>query len=433
MKGLLFTYALTYGGAVVSLFNPFYGLLIYVCFAIMRPETMWQWSVPSGGNYSRVVAIALLVGWAINGFGNWNFGRCRSIVLCLIGFISWMGLATTTAAFPADAWVRVEALLKVVLPFLVGMSTIHSLKQLNMLTWTILASEGFVAYRLNVDYYGGVFNLTDNQLRFADLDNNGVAITMVATAGMAFFCGLRESVWWRRALAFGIGAIVTHVVLFSNSRGGMLALVVSAAASFLLIRKQPSHYLYFLLALLIGLRLAGPPVIERFSTIFAAAEDRDSSAEGRLGLSATMLRIMNEYPLTGIGPGNFILLSDRYGWTAGKDGHTTWLQVGAENGVPGMLFLMGFYLLTIKQSWRLIRPKLRAPAELADFGRMTIASLIGFMISAQFVTVYGVELPYYVVLLGASAVKLADLERYGAHDVDTETHFTAMTSAGWNP
>ena len=39
MKGLLFTYALTYGGAVVSLFNPFYGLLIYVCFAIMRPET----------------------------------------------------------------------------------------------------------------------------------------------------------------------------------------------------------------------------------------------------------------------------------------------------------------------------------------------------------------------------------------------------------
>ena len=28
MKGLLFTFALTYGGAVISLFNPFYGLLI---------------------------------------------------------------------------------------------------------------------------------------------------------------------------------------------------------------------------------------------------------------------------------------------------------------------------------------------------------------------------------------------------------------------
>src|SRR6476660_2781278 len=150
MKGLLFTYALTYGGAVISLFNPFYGLLIYVCFAIMRPESMWQWSVPSGGNYSRIVAIALLIGWAINGFGNWNFGRSRAIVLCLIGFLSWMGVAAITAAFPEAAWPRVEAIAKVVLPFLVGMTTIRSLKQLNLLTWTILASEGYIAYRLNM-------------------------------------------------------------------------------------------------------------------------------------------------------------------------------------------------------------------------------------------------------------------------------------------
>ncbi len=38
MKGLLFTYALTYGGCLVTLFRPFYGLLIYVCFAIVKPD-----------------------------------------------------------------------------------------------------------------------------------------------------------------------------------------------------------------------------------------------------------------------------------------------------------------------------------------------------------------------------------------------------------
>ena len=46
MKGLLFTYLLTYGGAVVSLFRPFHGLLIYICFAIIKPEALWYWSVP---------------------------------------------------------------------------------------------------------------------------------------------------------------------------------------------------------------------------------------------------------------------------------------------------------------------------------------------------------------------------------------------------
>ena len=41
MKGLIFTYAMTYGGALASLFDPFVGLLIYVCFAIVKPESMW--------------------------------------------------------------------------------------------------------------------------------------------------------------------------------------------------------------------------------------------------------------------------------------------------------------------------------------------------------------------------------------------------------
>ena len=37
--GLLFTYLLTYGGSALSLVRPFYGLLAYICFAIIRPES----------------------------------------------------------------------------------------------------------------------------------------------------------------------------------------------------------------------------------------------------------------------------------------------------------------------------------------------------------------------------------------------------------
>jgi hypothetical protein len=51
---------------------------------------------------------------------------------------------------------------------------------------------------------------------------------------------------------------------------------------------------------------------------------------------------------------------------------------------------------------------------------MTIASLVGFIVSAQFVTVYGVELPYYVVLVGASAIKLAGYEAQANTATDPE-------------
>ena len=89
MKGLLFTYALSYGGALVSLVNPFIGLLVYVCFAILKPEALWSWSLPEGGHFSRIVAVALLMGWAFKGFGRWQIGRARGLVAAFVGLWVW--------------------------------------------------------------------------------------------------------------------------------------------------------------------------------------------------------------------------------------------------------------------------------------------------------------------------------------------------------
>src|SRR5215831_12853113 len=103
MKGLVFTYLLTYGGALVSLFNPFVGLLIYICFAIVRPEAMWHWSVPAG-NYSRIVAVALLLGWLLKGCGKWQLGKARLVVLALIGFWVWAALSAIEAPDGSRSW-----------------------------------------------------------------------------------------------------------------------------------------------------------------------------------------------------------------------------------------------------------------------------------------------------------------------------------------
>ena len=44
------------------------------------------WSVPSG-NYSRIVAMALLIGWAKEGFASWRLGRARGIAVALIAYL----------------------------------------------------------------------------------------------------------------------------------------------------------------------------------------------------------------------------------------------------------------------------------------------------------------------------------------------------------
>ncbi len=88
MTGRIITLFLTYGGAAAGLFNPFLGLVAYVCLAILRPEHLWFWAVQPG-NYSRTVAIAMLLGWAFSGFGTWKLGRAAAPVGAFTAFFLW--------------------------------------------------------------------------------------------------------------------------------------------------------------------------------------------------------------------------------------------------------------------------------------------------------------------------------------------------------
>jgi probable O-glycosylation ligase (exosortase A-associated) len=405
MKGLLLTYALTYGGAVASIFNPFIGLLVYVCFAIIRPESLWHWSV-GPGNYSRIIAIALLIGWAIHGFGSWRFGRARPVVYCLIGFMIWYATSGFLAYHPEASSRPTEAMLKIVLPFVVGITIIDSQAKLKALAWVIMFSQGYVAYDLNMSYFGG-FNRLHNY-GFGGMDNNCNAIALVCGAGFAFFLGLGEQKQWRRWLAFVLAGLMAHAIMFSFSRGGMLALIITGVASFVLIRKRPVYYAYLLLAVAVGLRMAGPEVLERFYSAFADQEERDLSAQSRLDMWGACQQLANRHPVFGIGPDNFPIVAPEFGWPLGKQAHSLWFQAAAETGYVGVGLLLTFYLLSMKRLYRMAKDLNRVAPEIADRCRMVIASLIGFMVAAQFVSLPGLEIPYYVNLVGAGFLKLGD-------------------------
>src|SRR5207247_1459397 len=84
-----------------------------------------------------------------------------------------------------------------------------------------------------------------------------------------------------------------------------------------------------------------------------------------------------------------------------------WAQAFAEVGVPGLVLLAAFFLLTIVRLWPLTREKTPVGDPwMRDAARMVIASLIGFMIAAQFVTIRALELPFYVVMVGCCVLVL---------------------------
>jgi probable O-glycosylation ligase (exosortase A-associated) len=404
MKGLIFTYAMTYGGALVALADPFRGLLVYVCFAILRPEFLWYWAVPPG-NYSRTVALALLLGWVVQGFGKFRVGRAWPVVAALTVFWVWSGLSALIAPNATVAWGFVEALTKIVLPFLVGITTITTVRQLKQLAWVIVLSHAYVAYEMHVFYYSG-FNRVA-QYGFGGMDNNSIAITFVACTGLALFLGLHADRWWLKGLALVSALLMVHTVLFSFSRGGILSLGVTGAAAFWLIPKRPVHFLLFAAMVAVGLRLAGPEVRERFGTTFATQEARDASAQSRLDLWRDCVDAMVREPVLGVGPNHWGLIAHRYGHTQGKEAHSLWFQTAAELGVPGVASLLLFYGLCVVR----LRPLARETTPVADpwlryLARGVIASILGFAVAAQFVSLAGLEAPYYITLIGAGVLKV---------------------------
>lgn len=405
MKPLLFTYCMTYGGALVSLSRPYVGFLIYVCYSIIKPEALWEWAIPRG-NYSRVIAIALLVGWLLNGCGKWQMRRASPIVFGLIGF--WLVILFGAIIAPSQelGWKTFEPMCKVFLPWLVGYSLIDSRAKLQQLAWVIVISQGYLAYEFNLTFYAGYFVAWE--FNFGGLDNNGIAITMVTSFGLAFFVGMHADRLWQKALAFVSAALMAHVVLFSNSRGGMLALIVTGLVCFFLIPKKPKHYLIFALMVLLIWRLAGENVQKRFLTAFLTKEEGGDEGTSRKEHWAACLRSIVDEPM-GVGANCWPITAPKYGLPV-MAAHSTWLQMGAELGLQGLFCLGLLYGACFIRLWPLTRD--RHPVDdpwMRYLARAVNASLIGFFVSAQFVTTDGVELPYYLVLIGAGVLKLTSV------------------------
>ncbi len=400
MKGLLFTYLLTYGGAFTALFRPYYGFLIYVCFSIIKPPALWFWMVPPG-NYSRIIGVALLIGWVFNGCGNWNFGRSRTTLLCLIGFLAWMILSTALSPSPVMGWHEVLNYTKIVLPFLAGLTLINSREDIRKLVWVIIASTGYVAYEYNVHYFSG-----GDHDHFLKLDGNSLSIMMLSGCGVAFYYGLFLQHGWRRWLLFLISALIAHIPMASMSRGGMVGVVALGGVSFVLIPKTIRFLTFYGLACMAGLYLAGPSVVTEFISTFTDKNEWENDHYGRVFMWKACFNEMTKHPLIGCGQDRWPLVAKSYGFGEGKEAHSLWAQTAAELGVPGIGFLGGFYLYTIWSLWRLSREQ--SDPELRALSKMVILGLTGFVVPASFVSVQGFEIPYYVALIGAAVLKLSD-------------------------
>jgi len=135
--------------------------------------------------------------------------------------------------------------------------------------------------------------------------------------------------------------------------------------------------------------------------VFASEGERDGSSQSRLDLWADCLNVIEDYPILGVGPANWRTIATRFGWAEGKSAHSVWMETAAEEGIPGALLLLTFFCIAIVKLWPLARqnPTDENRYEIAVASGV-ILSIVGFIVSGQFVSAPALEVPYYVTMLG---------------------------------
>jgi probable O-glycosylation ligase (exosortase A-associated) len=404
MKGLVLIYLVTAFGSIAALRKPAIGLYVYVGFAVLRPQAIFGFAGDMSG-ISLYVGIATLIGWALNGFGALNLGRGKVIVLALLAFFAWSALSAVQATNTFLAYDSLMTMAKFVMPFFIGVTILDSEQRSKAMLWIIVLAQGYQAFELNLAYVRG-YNLAGDG--FGGMDNNCLGVALVSTIGPAIALGIGANKWYHRAVAGVCAALILHATLLTFSRGAMVGLLAVGLSAFIIMPKRPKYLAVLTLAVLVAIRLTGPQLMERYASSFSDESERDASAESRLDLWADCLKIANDRPLFGVGPANFQVVSADLGWAEGKQAHSVWMQTAAEVGYPGVLLLFSFFAITVVKLWPLARarqtPENRYQVAVASGIIMSIA---GFAIGGQFVSLGGLEIPYYTAMIGAVLIKAA--------------------------
>jgi probable O-glycosylation ligase (exosortase A-associated) len=397
VKGLILTYIISYGSALVALVYPLIGLYVYVGLSVLRPQFIFGWAGDISG-VSFVVGASLLVGWVFNGFGSWRIGRGFWVLLPFVGFVAWFAASASTALNSDLAYDALYEYSKVIFPFLAGVTLLKGEKEGRQLLWVMVLAQGYVGFEQNLNYLKGFNTAAEG---FGGMDNNFFGLSLVTLIGPAITLTLAAKTKSGKLIAAAATALILHTTLLTFSRGAMLGMVAVGAAAFVLMPKRPKYIFALIAVFVLAASRTGPQLTERYGSVFASEGERDGSSQSRLDLWADCLNVIEDYPILGVGPANWRTIAARFGWAEGKSAHSVWMETAAEEGIPGVLLLLTFFCMAIVRLWPLARqnPTDENRYEIAVASGV-ILSIVGFIVSGQFVSAPALEVPYYVTMLG---------------------------------
>lgn len=398
--------------------HPCLGVLVYFLYAVLRPQFIWQWSLPEF-NWSLYVALAAIVStisWrmgVIEAEGHEITVETNAGHYTVYGFAFWIVVTSLTARHPDESYPFLIEYIKMFVMFLVARYAIVTISHLWKLFLVVTLTLCYISYEMNEIYLSTGYTYVYRK-GYGGLDNNGAALMLAMGVPLCLYAWDGVKHWIRWGFILFIPAII-HAVMTSYSRGAMLSLILVTPIYLVRCRRRVQLLLILCFIGSIIPILAGKEIRERFFSI--NEHEVDDSANSRKQAWKIAIRMASECPIFGFGVRNSNLYTYAYG--ADMDGraiHSQWLQIAADCGYVGIglyasCFLAMFYCCA--RTRRSIRNR-------DDIGavrsRIMIngceGALMVFMIGASFLSLENFELPFILLLLCAQTLAVVESEHH---------------------
>lgn len=398
--------------------TPFLGVLVWSWISFMSPHRL-VWGIGDSLPWAVIVGSVGIVGWLVSERRRIPMDA-TTVLLALLALL--YTVSTYFSLVPDLAWGKWEAIMKEFVFFFITAALLTNRVRVHALVWIMVISISYYGIK------GGVFTLlTGGNYRVWGpdsseiADNNQLAAALVMTLPLMNYLGRQSKnglIRFGSRVAMGFCLLS---ILASYSRGAVLAL----AAMVLWLWRHTRRKL--ISAVVIGGTLTGAVAfmpsdwLSRVSTIQNYAQD--ASAEGRLEIWATAIKIAVARPLVGGGfyaPYTQSVVDNYSPGVQARAVHSIWLEVLGENGFPAFFVWTALMLVGLANCRTIIRrtkdvPELRWANDLAH---MSTVAIIGYAVGGSFLSLPYWDF-YYTLLIVIAAVRriaIAELAALGRHE-----------------
>lgn len=388
----------------LSLAFPHVGVLTWAWIAFMSPHRL-TWDFTHTFQFNLIIALLTAVAWALS-------REPKRIPLnpatVLIGlFMAWMTVSTLASLTPEVSWPLWQRHIKVMIFALVVAGLMRSAPRLHALVWVTVLAIGFYGVK------GGGFTIAhggrssvvgpdDSMIE----DQNHLALALCMVLPLMNYLRLQSAVAWVRWGLVAAMALTIVGTVGTYSRGGFLALAVTAFMFWLRSQAKLAALAGLLLALVPAVTLMPESWRERIATIEGYAQD--PSVQGRFDAWTYAVTVALDRPLVGGGISSTEdpRVFERYNpGREARAAHSLYFQVLGDQGFVGLGLFLGIAWVGWRNTAAIIRVA-RGRPELGwacDLARMFQIGFVSYFVAGMALSMayYGV---FFVMTVMAATV-----------------------------